>query len=335
VSADAAAERRKLVQDILRYLEQRREDGMVWFLDPGATAADDAAPDAGAGSRGGAALTAPPEPSRDAPPRSQNSPEPPRDAAPASRQPARVDAANERSDRASGDGFAQECAAFVEETCARIARHRTAAPVQADIFASGEPDEPVLDGADKARALADLAAEVAPCRLCKLHAGRTQTVFGVGNPDANVVFVGEAPGRDEDLQGEPFVGRAGKLLNDILKAIDFARDDVYICNILKCRPPQNRDPEADEVAACEPYLKRQLAILKPRIIVCLGRVAAQTLLGTRASLSALRQSVHFYEGIPVMATYHPAALLRNPHWKRPTWDDVRKLRALDRALAEG
>jgi DNA polymerase len=150
-----------------------------------------------------------------------------------------------------------------------------------------------------------------------------------------VVFVGEAPGRHEDEQGEPFVGRAGMLLNDILKAIGFARGDVYICNILKCRPPENRDPERDEVDACEPFLKRQLEILRPKVICCLGRHAAMTLLDTRASLRNLREAVHFYEGIPVMATYHPAALLRNPHWKRDTWDDVRKLRALHDALLDG
>ncbi|MBK7701402.1 MAG: uracil-DNA glycosylase [bacterium] len=184
----------------------------------------------------------------------------------------------------------------------------------------------------KRLALESLAAEVAVCTACKLHPTRTQTVFGSGNPDARVLFIGEAPGRNEDEQGLPFVGRAGQLLTDILRAIRFERDEVYICNILKCRPPENRDPEPDEAGACEPFLRRQLAIIQPHLICCLGRHAAMTLLDTRASLRSLRESVHFYQGIPVLATFHPAALLRNPHWKRDTWEDVRKLRALHDAL---
>jgi uracil-DNA glycosylase family 4 len=195
------------------------------------------------------------------------------------------------------------------------------------------PTDPTIT--DKATALSTLRDEVLPCTSCPLHQNRNSTVFGSGSPDAEVVFVGEAPGRDEDLQGEPFVGRSGQLLTKILSAIGYARDEVFICNILKCRPPNNRDPQPDEVASCEPHLKRQLAILNPRVICCLGRVAAQTLLGTGASLKRLRESVHFYEGIPVMATYHPAALLRNPSWKRETWNDVRKLRALVDALKAG
>ncbi|MBU0742317.1 uracil-DNA glycosylase [bacterium] len=200
------------------------------------------------------------------------------------------------------------------------------------MFAAPEDAPAASTPEQKAGALEALAAAVAACEACKLHPTRTNTVFGVGNPDAQLVFVGEAPGRHEDEQGEPFVGRAGKLLTDILNAIGFEREDVYICNILKCRPPQNRDPELDEVRACEPNLKQQLEILQPKVICCLGRHAAMTLLDTRASLRNLREAVHFYEGIPVVATYHPAALLRNPHWKRDTWDDVRKLRALHDAL---
>ncbi len=191
------------------------------------------------------------------------------------------------------------------------------------------------ESADKASALASLKDEVLSCTACALHETRNSTVFGAGNPDADVVFIGEAPGRDEDIQGEPFVGRSGKLLTKIMSAIGYGRDDVFICNILKCRPPNNRDPQREEVIACEPHLKRQLAILNPRVICCLGRVAAQTLLGTDASLKRLRQTVHFYEGIPVMATYHPAALLRNPGWKRETWNDVRKMSALVDALKSG
>jgi uracil-DNA glycosylase family 4 len=185
---------------------------------------------------------------------------------------------------------------------------------------------------DKTAALNELRARVLPCTSCQLSEGRTNTVFGAGNPDADVVFIGEAPGEEEDKQGEPFVGRSGQLLTKILEAIGYPRDEVFICNILKCRPPGNRDPLPEEVTACEPHLKAQLAILRPRVICCLGRVAAQTLLGTDASLTKLRGAVHFYAGIPVMATYHPAALLRNPDWKRDTWNDVRKLRALVDAL---
>jgi uracil-DNA glycosylase family 4 len=190
-------------------------------------------------------------------------------------------------------------------------------------------DVPVLMSREqKVEALAALQQEVSGCVKCKLHPTRTQTVFGVGNPDAQIVFVGEAPGRDEDLQGEPFVGAAGQLLTKILGAIGFTREDIYICNVLKCRPPQNRDPEKDEVAACEPYLQRQLDILQPQLICCLGRHAAHTLLGSTASLKSLRAQVQDYYGIPTVVTYHPAALLRNPQWKRPTWEDVQKLRAM-------
>ena len=220
------------------------------------------------------------------------------------------------------DPFDELCTLFVAQTMPLI---------------ESQPARPAKSrsAADKASALAALREEVMPCTDCQLHQERNTTVFGSGSPDADVVFIGEAPGRDEDLQGEPFVGRSGQLLTKILAAIGYGRDEVFICNILKCRPPNNRDPQPGEVAACEPYLKRQLDILNPRVICCLGRVAAQTLLGTDASLKRLRETVHFYEGIPVMATYHPAALLRNPSWKRETWNDVRKLRALVEALKMG
>lgn len=216
--------------------------------------------------------------------------------------------------------FLRECADFVAASLATIAK-------------SGQP--PTASTADKTGALAALAAEVAPCTKCALHAGRTQTVFGSGHTAADLVLIGEAPGRDEDLQGAPFVGASGQLLTKILATVDLARDEVYICNILKCRPPENRDPLPAEVAQCEPYLQRQLAILEPRLILCLGRIAAQTLLGTKASLASLRRTVHFYQGIPVLATYHPAALLRDARYKRDTWDDVRKARALLDALRRG
>jgi DNA polymerase len=142
------------------------------------------------------------------------------------------------------------------------------------------------------------------------------------------MVVGEAPGADEDAQGEPFVGRAGQLLNKILEAINFKRGDVYICNILKCRPPGNRKPQPEEVEQCIPYLKKQIELIKPRVILCLGLTAAENLLGTTESLGRLRGRVMSYEGTPIMVTYHPAALLRNPNWKRPTWDDVQAVRKL-------
>jgi len=220
--------------------------------------------------------------------------------------------------------FSIACDQFVAEALSAIASHDA---VRAE-------DDALLaeHGGDGVAAMAALQVIVDPCTACDLSASRTKTVFGVGNPAAEVVFIGEAPGEAEDRQGEPFVGASGQLLTKILGAIGFARQDVYICNILKCRPPNNRDPLPAEVAQCEVHLKRQLALLRPRVICCLGRVAAQTLLKTDLSLGKLRNTVHFYEGVPVMATFHPAALLRNPKWKRDTWDDVRKLKALSEAL---
>jgi DNA polymerase len=176
--------------------------------------------------------------------------------------------------------------------------------------------------------LKDLDAQINTCVKCQLGNTRTNFVFGVGNPNATVLVIGEAPGADEDAQGEPFVGRAGQLLNKILEAIKFRREDVYICNILKCRPPNNRKPFPEETESCLPYLKKQIALVKPKVILCLGLTAAESLLDTRESLGQLRGRVLTYEGIPLMVTYHPAALLRNPHWKRPTWEDVQALRKL-------
>ncbi len=185
--------------------------------------------------------------------------------------------------------------------------------------------------ADPIAALPDLdavAKMIAACEKCGLHVSRNLTVPGEGDPHAGFVVVGEAPGATEDETGRPFVGRAGKLLDDILKAIGFQREQVFICNVLKCRPPGNRDPEPLEVAACSPFLHRQLALVKPRVILAMGRPAAATLLGSNASLADLRQKMHSYRGIPLIVTYHPAALLRNPNWKRPTWDDVRLARRI-------
>jgi len=171
--------------------------------------------------------------------------------------------------------------------------------------------------------LEELRAEIGDCRRCKLCQGRTKIVFGVGNPRAELVFVGEGPGRDEDLKGEPFVGRAGQLLTEIItKGMKMRREDVYIANVVKCRPPENRNPESDEIAACEPFLVKQLDLIKPRIIVALGTFAAQTLLKSKTPISRLRGVWHTYQGIKLMPTLHPAYLLRNPNDKRLVWQDI-------------
>ncbi len=188
----------------------------------------------------------------------------------------------------------------------------------------GYPGEPWAQLQD----LDQLNKAICTCQKCPLGSTRTKFVFGVGNPNADLVLVGEAPGADEDAQGEPFVGRAGQLLNKILEAINFKREEVFICNILKCRPPNNRDPLPEEVASCEPYLWKQLELIRPKLILCLGRIAAQVLLKTNDTLSSMRGTVHDYRGIPLMVTYHPAALLRNPNWKRPAWEDVQQMRKL-------
>ncbi len=176
--------------------------------------------------------------------------------------------------------------------------------------------------------LGELYEAIKDCHRCPLGDTRTHLVFGDGNENADLMLIGEAPGRDEDLSGVPFVGRAGQLLNKILEAIHFKREDVYIANIIKCRPPNNRDPLPSEVEKCEPYLKKQIDIIQPKFILALGRIAGQTLLRTNASLTQLRGKVHNYHGIKLLVTYHPAALLRNPHWKRPVWEDVQFLRRL-------
>jgi len=176
------------------------------------------------------------------------------------------------------------------------------------------------------RTLDDVRAVLGDCTRCKLHAGRTNIVFGVGNPNAKLVFVGEGPGRDEDLKGEPFVGRAGQLLTDIIeKGMKLKRSDVYIANVVKCRPPDNRNPEDDEIAACEPFLLMQLAVIRPRIICALGKFAAQTLLKTKEPISSLRGNAYQYHGITLIPTYHPAYLLRNPKEKVVVWEDVKKI----------
>ncbi len=168
--------------------------------------------------------------------------------------------------------------------------------------------------------------EICECTKCRLHKGRTKFVFGVGNENADIMFIGEGPGRDEDLKGEPFVGRAGKLLDKILASIDLDRQKVYIANIVKCRPPNNRDPEPDEMETCMPYLFEQISMIDPEFIVCLGRVAAQALLQSKLPLGKLRGDFHDWHERSVLVTYHPAALLRFQQYKRDTWEDMKMLR---------
>lgn len=219
-------------------------------------------------------------------------------------------------------------------------RDRLSEPVPADDAPGSEPEAPAGTGAGTAtdraavptpaETLEAIAAEVGPdCSRCKLHTlGRTQVVFGVGNPRADLMFVGEAPGHDEDLQGIPFVGRAGQLLTKIIEAIGLTRDDVYIANIIKCRPPGNRNPEPDEVDTCEPFLFRQVQAVAPRIIVALGTFAAQALLRTKDPISRLRGRTFTYGSAMLIPTFHPAYLLRNPSSKREVWEDMKRVRDL-------
>lgn len=217
---------------------------------------------------------------------------------------------------ADGDGSAREPG----PTGPSATEARTATP---DAPTASEEEQPA------AAALRALKDEVLPCTRCKLHAGRRMTVFGEGSPAARVMFVGEAPGAKEDQSGRPFVGPAGQLLDRILAgAMGLRRADVFIANVNKCRPPNNRAPEADEVAACLPFLKQQVEIVQPEVIVCLGRTAAQNLLGSTESTTAMRRRQHEYAGTPVIVTWHPAYLLREPGRKRETWEDIKKVNAL-------
>ena len=189
---------------------------------------------------------------------------------------------------------------------------------------SDEHDNPETQG--ESHPLTDYFNKIRDCEECQLSESRTNFVFGTGNPDADIVFVGEAPGKNEDLQGIPFVGRAGKLLDKILEAIQLSRKDVFILNVLKCRPPNNRDPLSSEVDKCEPYLKKQLDILNPKLIVCLGRISGKTLLRLDMPLGKMRENMHSYNGIDAMVTYHLAALLRNPNLKKAAWEDFQMIR---------
>lgn len=212
------------------------------------------------------------------------------------------------------------------------------APPAAVSAAPGDPAAPVASpseltgagspgtAAERAAALAALAREAEACERCRLSRGRSHVVFGTGDPNADLMFIGEGPGAEEDRQGLPFVGPAGELLNKIIQAIGLTRERVYIANVVKCRPPGNRDPQPDEAAACRPFLERQIDLVQPKVIVALGRVAAQALLGTDQPLGRMRGRWTTVRGVPTMVTYHPAALLRNAAWKRPTWEDMQLVR---------
>jgi DNA polymerase len=190
--------------------------------------------------------------------------------------------------------------------------------------AAGDPDTETIIAASSIDELRDIAL---PCLRCRLARTRTQVVYGTGNPNADLMFIGEAPGRDEDLQGKPFVGRAGQLLTDIIKAMKLTRDDVYIANVIKCRPPENRNPEGDELDACRPYIRKQIEFIKPKVIVTLGKFALQSLTGKVYAVSAARGQWTEFEGVKVMPTYHPAYLLRTPSAKKDVWADMKRVMA--------
>jgi len=227
----------------------------------------------------------------------------------------------ERRQRAGIHVLSRAEVALFDQTMPAVATDeaKVMAVSQENLFAPSSPLAQVPS-------LEALRSAIGDCQLCKLCSGRTNLVFGVGNPHAKLMFVGEGPGRDEDLQGEPFVGRAGQLLTDIItKGMGMQRSDVYIANVVKCRPPENRNPEPDEVAACEPFLKKQIDLIRPEIIVALGKFAVQTLLHSKLPISRLRGNWHSYLGIKLMPTFHPAYLLRNPADKKLVWEDIKKV----------
>lgn len=191
--------------------------------------------------------------------------------------------------------------------------------------AAGKQPDYLLTGETLKETLDAVRNELGDCQRCGLGSSRTELVYGIGNPNARLVLVGEAPGHEEDQKGEPFVGEAGRLLDKILQAMGMQREDVYICNVLKCRPPNNRDPQPDEVATCEAFLVRQIAAIKPQVIIGLGRFAVHSLLKTKIPISRIRGEWQSYHGIPLMPTYHPAYLLRNPEGKRDVWEDMKEV----------
>lgn len=220
--------------------------------------------------------------------------------------------------------------AGAEPVAARAADPRAAqpfAPARTEVVAPGPSLFEIVDRVP-GDTLERICSDLGDCTRCKLHKRRNKIVFGVGNPHAELVFVGEGPGHDEDVQGVPFVGRAGQLLTQMIEAMGITRADVYIANVVKCRPPENRTPEKDEVSTCIPFLLRQLAAIQPKVIVCLGSVATQALLNTNKAISGFRGQWFDFRGAKLMATYHPAYLLRNPHAKPDVWADLKKVMAV-------
>jgi DNA polymerase len=215
-----------------------------------------------------------------------------------------------------------------EEKAAPAASARTASTDVPSGISVGGTEMPTTQFGRSFESLGAIATSVASCTRCPLYSTAKNPVPGEGNPDADLVIVGEAPGATEDEKGVPFVGAAGQLLTKILAAVELRREDVFICNVLKHRPPGNRNPMPDEVTACSPYLVRQIELIRPKAILALGTFAAQTLLQTKLAIGKLRSQVHRYYGVPLIVTYHPAALLRNPSWKRPTWEDVQLVRRI-------
>jgi DNA polymerase len=233
-------------------------------------------------------------------------------------------AAGQRTERAGGSGVRHDAPPPKMGGAAPAAR--PPAPSRAVGRPFDPPPASAIPAAERAAALSTVAGRAAGCTACRLAEGRHTVVFGTGNPDADLMFIGEGPGAEEDRQGLPFVGPAGQLLTKIIGAIGLARDQVYIANVVKCRPPGNRDPQPDEVAACRSFLEEQVRLVSPRVIVALGRVAAQTLLGNELPVGRMRGEWHRVFGVPMRVTYHPAALLRNEALKRPTWEDMQVVR---------
>ena len=331
-----------------RYLEQRRDLGetelvldslsvedALALLGAKAGAARSRAED-GPSASGGARPAVPPTADwREAIRAAGGAPEPESRPPRADREESMPRRADPKPDPPAADPAAPD-AVHVPVTQANQSAESPLSDVPAGLVVGGASRALFDDPAAKLNTLQEIADVVARCTRCPLYATALNPVPGVGNPNADFMCVGEAPGANEDQQGEPFVGQAGQLLNKILAAIDLAREDVFIANVLKHRPPGNRNPMPDEVVACSPYLVRQIELVRPKVILALGTFASQTLLETKLTIGKLRGQVHRYYGVPLIVTYHPAALLRNPSWKRPTWEDVQLARrVLDRARPTG
>jgi DNA polymerase len=314
-----------------RYLEQRRELGESELVLDGMTVEEVLS--IVAGKRSGQAISARREPRRDeaAPIAASTEPAPPADptqdwratllaagAAPASMSKSARPPEESRTPSTTPAASPSNASA-AESSIADIATGLSVGTPAGELFGGALSSLDSLDA---------IAKTVASCTRCPLYSTATNPVPGEGNPNAELMLVGEAPGATEDETGRPFVGAAGQLLTKILAAIELNREDVFICNVLKHRPPGNRNPRPEEVTACSPYLVRQIELSRPKVIIALGTFAAQTLLDTKLSIGKLRGQIHRYFGVPLVVTYHPAALLRNPSWKRPTWDDVKLARRI-------